>query len=119
MKYFVLRSIFPLITATIITVSCGGGGGGTDPVPQIPNNPPFFVNNVGEVEVDEMQLSVTTISANDSDGDFRIFDDNLKVVKKITPKKGQAVLFNSNKYHSGSCPINSNIRLNINFVFEM
>ena len=56
---------------------------------------------------------------NDSDGDFRIFDDNLKVVKKITPKKGQAVLFNSNKYHSGSCPIKSNIRLNINFVFEM
>ncbi len=70
MKYFVLRSIFPLIAATIITVSCGGGGGGTDPVPQIPNNPPFFVNNVGEVEVDEMQLSVTTISANDSDGDL-------------------------------------------------
>ena len=70
MKYFVLRSIFPLIVATIITVSCGDGGGGTDPVPQIPNNPPFFVNNVGEVEVDEMQLSVTTISANDSDGDL-------------------------------------------------
>ena len=45
MKYFVLRSILPLIVATIITVSCGDGGGGTDPVPQIPNNPPFFVNN--------------------------------------------------------------------------
>ena len=29
------------------------------------------------------------------------------------------ILFNSNKYHSGSCPIKSNIRLNINFVFEM
>ena len=70
MKYFVLRSIFPLIATTIIIVSCGGGGSGTDPVPQIPNNPPFFVNNVGEVEVDEMQLSVTTISANDSDGDL-------------------------------------------------
>ena len=70
MKYFVLRSIFPLIAATIIIVSCGGGGGGTDPAPQITNNPPFFINNVGEVEVDEMQLSVTTISANDSDGDL-------------------------------------------------
>ena len=56
---------------------------------------------------------------NDSDGDFRIFDDNLKVVKKITPKKGQAVLFNSNKYHSGSSPVKSNNRININFVFEM
>ena len=70
MKLFALRSIFPMIAATIIFSSCGGGVGGSDPMPKIPNNPPFFVNNVGEVEVDEMQLSVTTISANDSDGDL-------------------------------------------------
>ena len=50
--------------------SCGSGGGGTDPMPQTPNTAPFFVNNIGEVEVDEMQLSVATISANDVDGDI-------------------------------------------------
>ena len=70
MKYFALRSIFPLIVAIFFIFSCGGGGGGSDPIPLNPNTSPFFVNNIGEVEVDEMQLSVVTISANDNDGDL-------------------------------------------------
>ena len=70
MKYFALRSIFPLIVAITFVFSCGGGGGGSDPIPLNPNTSPFFVNNIGEVEVDEMQLSVVTISANDNDGDI-------------------------------------------------
>ena len=70
MKYFALRSIFPLIVAITFIFSCGGGGGGSDPIPLNPNTSPFFVNNIGEVEVDEMQLSVVTISANDNDGDI-------------------------------------------------
>ena len=56
---------------------------------------------------------------NDSDGDFRLFDNNLKVVKKIKPKKGQGVLFKSNMYHCGSCPVKNDYRLNINFVIEV
>ena len=70
MKHFGLRSIFSLIVAITFINSCGGGGGGTDPMPQIPNTSPFFVNNIGEIEVDEMQLSVATISASDNDGDI-------------------------------------------------
>ena len=70
MKYFALRSIFPLVVAIFFIFSCGGGGGGSDPIPLNPNTSPFFENNIGEVEVDEMQLSVVTISANDNDGDI-------------------------------------------------
>jgi hypothetical protein len=69
MKSFPLRSIFILIVSISIVVSCGGGGGGSDPLPLTPNTSPFFVNTIDEVEVDEMQLSVVTVSANDNDGD--------------------------------------------------
>ena len=69
MKYFVLRSIFPLIAAISFIYSCGGGSG-SDATPQISNTSPFFQNTIGEVEVDEMQLSVATISASDNDGDI-------------------------------------------------
>ena len=70
MKYFGLKSIFSLIVAITFVYSCGGSGGGTDPIPQISNTSPFFINNISEVEVDEMQLSVATISASDNDGDL-------------------------------------------------
>ncbi len=70
MKHFGLRLIFSLIVAITFINSCGGGVGGTDPISQISNTSPFFVNNIGEIEVDEMQLSVATISASDNDGDI-------------------------------------------------
>jgi len=68
MKHFSLRLKLSLIVAITFIFSCGGGGV-TDPMPQISNTSPFFVNDIGEVEVDEMQLSVATISASDNDGD--------------------------------------------------
>ena len=70
MKHFGFSSVFTLIVLITFMHSCGSGDGGTDPMPQTPNTAPFFVNNIGEVEVDEMQLSVATISANDVDGDI-------------------------------------------------
>ena len=82
MKYFALRSIFPLIVAIFFIFSCGGGGGGSDPIPLNPNTSPFFENNIGEVEVDEMQLSVVTISANDNDGDMLQYSLSRKTVLK-------------------------------------
>ena len=70
MRHIDLKSIFILIAALTFANSCGGGGGGANQIPQISNTSPFFVNNIGEIEVDEMQLSVATISASDSDGDI-------------------------------------------------
>jgi hypothetical protein len=61
---------------------------------------------------------------NDSDGDTFIFDKtseeisipdpNMKIIKRITPKKGRAILFNGNRYHSSSCPTKG-VRCILNF----
>jgi hypothetical protein len=66
---------------------------------------------------------------NDTDGDTFIFDkfadlNNLKsptlnendasIIKKVSPKKGRALLFDGRRYHSSSAPT-KNIRCIINF----
>ena len=52
---------------------------------------------------------------NDSDGDTRFFNKKYDVIKKVTPKKGKAVLFHSNTLHAGSNPIESRHRIVIKF----
>lgn len=61
---------------------------------------------------------------NDCDGDTVLFDKtytgedpgNLKIVKRISPKAGSAVLFDSNIYHASSSPTHGP-RSVINFIF--
>jgi hypothetical protein len=56
---------------------------------------------------------------NDSTGDTVIFDDDLNVMEKITPKKGTGVIFNSNLLHAGCYPNDENTpRVIINFLFK-
>lgn len=66
---------------------------------------------------------------NDSDGDTVIFnecfpdfpvdaavEENLTVLKRITPKKGRAVLFNGSHYHRSTRPsVGSRLIINFNF----
>ena len=54
---------------------------------------------------------------NDSDGPTRFFDSDGNIIQTVHPKKGRAVLFDSNIPHASSCPINSKHRMVINFVF--
>lgn len=61
---------------------------------------------------------------NDSDGETRIFDktvkegfNDLKMIHSQPHKKGDAIIFPSNRFHSSSSPITSDKRLNLNFVF--
>lgn len=63
----------------------------------------------------------------DSDGPTRIFNksatdaqpyNNLKVIGEVHPKKGTALLIKSNRLHTGTCPIESENRLVINYVFK-
>ena len=42
-----------------------------------------------------------------------------KLLKRISPKKGTALYFNSNFFHASSPPIKSNKRIVINFVFNI
>ena len=55
---------------------------------------------------------------NDTDGDTILFDNDLKITKKITPQKGKAILFKSNTLHAACNPIKNNKRSVINFVFR-
>jgi len=62
---------------------------------------------------------------NESDGDTVLFDEysngiidtsKKTIVKRITPKAGKAVMFDSTRYHSGSFP-SKKTRIIINIVF--
>lgn len=71
---------------------------------------------------------------NDSDGDTYFFDkttydnyslerykeyvNNLTVEKRVSPKKGRVVIFDSNRFHAGSPPFNHNSRCVLNMVFK-
>jgi len=56
---------------------------------------------------------------NDSDGDIMFFDRDNKIIQQFTPKAGSGVLFKSKIPHTGSNPIKSNLRTNINFIFSL
>ena len=57
---------------------------------------------------------------NESDGDTLFFDDDGKLLKRVTPKKGRLVYFNGAIYHAGSNPIKyrERIVININLDYE-
>ena len=56
---------------------------------------------------------------NDSDGDTIIYEgedvNNLKIMKKVSPKKGRLLLMNSGLYHAASHPVKTEKRLIINY----
>jgi hypothetical protein len=64
---------------------------------------------------------------NDSDGDTVIFDElhdsndennseKKTIIQRVTPKKSRAIMFDSNRYHSGSWPSENDRRIiNLNF----
>jgi|TARA_B110000908_G_scaffold157435_1_gene197564 hypothetical protein len=67
---------------------------------------------------------------NDSDGDTILFDKQvdhtspnrhqhlgLTEIGRVSPKKGRAVIFNSNRFHASSMPIDNERRVVINTVF--
>ena len=56
---------------------------------------------------------------NDSDGDTLFFDNDLNIIKRVSPKKNTAILFDSNILHAGSNPIKSKKRIVVNTIFKM
>jgi hypothetical protein len=62
----------------------------------------------------------------DSDGDTIFYDKyftgepvgKLTKIKAVKPKKGRAIIFDSNQLHAGSCPKESKYRMVINCVFN-
>jgi len=70
--------------------------------------------------IDDSEEDVRTAIyyVNDSDGDTYFFDNKLNITNTISPKKGRMVLFDSNKFHSSSSPIDSQHRIVMNIVFK-
>ena len=55
----------------------------------------------------------------DTDGDTIFFDNDKKtIIKRVTPKKGKAVIFYSNQFHSFETPIEYDKRVVINFMVK-
>jgi hypothetical protein len=61
---------------------------------------------------------------NDTDGETYLFNefapklnDEISVIKKINPKKGKILIFDSRRLHASSSPQLNNIRLVLNIVF--
>lgn len=76
----------------------------------------------------ELKNSKTLIYyVKDSDGDTITYNEyfdgtkqsNFTIEKSITPKKGTAVLLDTNRFHSSSLPRSSEFRCVINFVFKI
>mgnify|MGYP003317981900 FL=1 len=62
----------------------------------------------------------------DCDGDTILFDKKLSKfgghtdlveLDRVTPKQGRAVIFNSNRFHASSSPVQNQRRVIINYVF--
>ena len=56
----------------------------------------------------------------DTDGDTVFYDNECKkIIKKVSPKKGRAVIFDSLIYHSYKRPVKSDKRVVINFIVNV
>ena len=71
----------------------------------------------GQMTVEEYEEAVAE-SANPDEIREQILN-GLKEIGRVEPKKGRAIIFPSNIMHTGTCPINHENRLVINFVFKM
>ena len=76
-------------------------------------------NKPHQAHVDRDDFHYTMLYyVNDSDGSTNIFDyKGEKVVQKIEPKKGRAVIMNGDTYHASSSPKNHSNRIVLNYNF--
>ena len=76
-----------------------------------------FKNKYHTPHIDNwFEESITAIYyVNDSDGDTIIFDDDRKIIERISPKKGRLVYWKGLKFHAKQSPIENNQRVIINF----
>ena len=92
---------------------------------QYPHIDGFFLDKKGVPEA----VGKTTLLyyVNDSDGDTVLYNEyytgervnHITKQQSISPKKGRAVIFDSNQIHAGCAPVTSDYRMVINCVLEV
>jgi hypothetical protein len=94
-----------------------------DPVIVPGSNSPRYVSQVPHTDLkfengNSIPHLVCLYYVNDSDGPTFFYDNDLNVVKKVSPSKGTAVIFDGDTLHAGSNPILTPLRfaININFL---
>jgi hypothetical protein len=80
--------------------------------------------NTPHVDIPAPPMKSLLYYVKDSDGDTFIFNETyddkkpLTVRKRVSPRRGKAVLFNSNIWHASSHPRENATRVVLNFIFS-
>ena len=82
---------------------------------QTPSPTPGIQKSAIHTDLIDFPHWVCLYYVNDSDGDTVFYNDNLKEIKRVSPKKGRIVFFDGSIKHTGSTP--KTLRANINFNF--
>lgn len=81
--------------------------------------------NVPHIDIPDRNFKSLIYYVADSDGDTFIFNEtfhnkkDLSVRRRVSPKKGKAVLFDSNIWHASSNPREYANRVVLNFIFSV
>jgi hypothetical protein len=82
-------------------------------------------HNTPHVDIPTPPMKSLLYYVKDSDGDTFIFNEThadkkpLTLRKRVSPKKGKAVLFDSNTWHASSNPRENKTRIVTNFIFTV
>ena len=85
-----------------------------------PQNLKFNENNHNSPHIDlkNEKHQVLLLYINDSDGDTFFFDKNNKIIKRVSPVKNRAIIFDGDILHAGSHPKINDCRIVINMDFN-
>lgn len=82
--------------------------------------------NTPHIDIPDAGFKSLVYYVKDADGDTFLFNETYKqgsgaltLKKRVTPKKGKAVIFDSNTWHASSNPRESQNRIVINFIFQV
>jgi hypothetical protein len=81
--------------------------------------------NTPHIDIPDAGFKSLIYYVKDSDGDTVLFNEtvrdkkDLTVAKRVTPRKGKAVVFDSNRWHASSNPRQNQNRIVLNFIFQV